>query len=257
MVLVIGAGSLIAQQPQGTPASHKRASITVPFVGCRTDGQVGPMEAPKGASPSLSIAPKESQQLAYYSSEIGFGVLAPRGWYCFGTYGSGGERLFVSPQPVDTGNLSSDDWSGFLGPAIQLNHSYGGTSGRFMVAEIIARVFPAYKAFATDVMRELSPSDSFSFGPYPKDTVTYRSKTVVEYSTPAQTDGLATRYGLKKNDNPIDGVTILVEREPDVLLLAVRLPPGSTGLTSAVIHQVEREAERRPQPGADARRRSR
>jgi len=89
VVLVIGAGSLIAQQPQGTPASHKRASITVPFVGCRSDGQVGPVEAAKGTSPSLSITPKETQQLAYYSLETGLGVLAPRGWYCFGTYGSG------------------------------------------------------------------------------------------------------------------------------------------------------------------------
>lgn len=46
-----------------------------------------------------------------------------------------------------------------------MDYWYGGTSGRFVVAEIIARIFPAYKAFAVRVMKELAPPDSFSFGP--------------------------------------------------------------------------------------------
>ena len=177
-------------------------------------------------------------------------VLAPRGWYCFGTYGSGGVHVYVSPEPIDSKMLFSDKWDGFLGPAVQLDHLYGETSGRFAVAEIIARVFPAYKAFAFGVMKELTPPDTFSFGPYPNDALTYKGKTIVEYRTPAQTEGLGTFSSLKKNDSPIEGVVMLVERAPDVMQVAVRLPPDLAGLSSVVIRQVEREAERRPQPAA-------
>jgi len=70
----------------------------------------------------------------------------------------------------------------------------------------------------------------------------------VEYSTPAQHEGLGTHSSLKKSDSPIEGVAILVESTPDLMQLAVRLPPDLNRLTSAIIHQVEREAERRPQP---------
>jgi hypothetical protein len=130
---------------------------------------------------------------------------------------------------------------GFAGPAIELSDRDGGTSGRFDVAEIIARVFPTYKAFVTAVI-ESGPASSFTFGPYPKDALTYKSKTVVEYKTPAQTDGLGTHSSLTKNGSPIYGVAILVGQTPDLLLLSVRLPPDLTKLTPAVIHQVERDA---------------
>jgi hypothetical protein len=232
----------------GTTANAKRTPVSVPFVGCRSDGQTGPVKASNGKSPVVPIEGELAHRLAYYSSEEGFGVLAPRGWYCFGTYGSGGNWLYVSPEPVDTRNLFSDNWQGLTGPAIQLSYSYGGTSGRFTVADIIARVFPAYKAFVTDVSKDVVPPDSFSFGPYPKDTLTYKSKSVVEYITPAETDGLGTRTELKKNDHPIEGVAILVERTPDLLLLAVRLPPELAGLSPTIIHEIERDAEHRPQP---------
>jgi hypothetical protein len=246
--LVISAGSLIAQQPHQTTASRKQTPVSVPFVGCRSDRQTGPLEAPSGKDPVLAIGAELALQLAYYSSADGFGVVAPRGWYCFGTYGSGGERLFVLPSPIDTGNIFTDKWSGFLGPAVELAHSYGDTSGRFNVAEIIARVFPAYQAFTAGVMKELSPPDTFSFGPFPKDKLTSKGATVTEYITPAQTDGLGTHSDLRRNASPIQGVAILVERAPDLLLLAVRLPPELAGLTSGIIHQVEHDAESRPQP---------
>jgi hypothetical protein len=167
--IVISAASLIAQQHQVT------TGVSVPFVGCPSDGQVGPVEAPSGKHLVVPIAPELAQRLAYYSSAQGIGVLAPRGWFCFGSYGSGGERLYVSPKPVDARNPFSQKWSGFLGPAIQLTHRFGDTIGRFDVAEIIAQVFPAYRTFAANVMEELGP-DSFSFGPYPKDALIYEKQ---------------------------------------------------------------------------------
>jgi hypothetical protein len=238
--------ALLAQE-KATPASPQRTAVSVPFVGCASDGQTGPQEAPSGTTISVSISLEAADQLAYYTSGQEVGVLAPRGWYCFGTYGSGGDTLFVSPQSINTASLFSAERRGFSGPAIEISYSSGGTSGRFEVAEVIARVFPAYKPFVTRIVEEFGqPASSFPFGPYPKDILTYKGKTVVEYKTPAQTEGLGTHSSLKKNDSPIYGAAILIGQTPDLLLLSVRLPPDLAGLTSAIVRQVESDAARLP-----------
>jgi hypothetical protein len=162
-----------------------------------------------------------------------------------GIEGSGGVDLFVSPQPNDTAKLFSTDRVSFAGPAIAVSYSSGSSSGRFAVAEIIARIFPAYKTFAIGVMQELAPEHRFIFGPYPKDALTYKGKKAVEYKTPPQTDGLGTTYSwLKKNGSPIEGVAMLTGQTPDLLLLSVRLPPELVRLTSVIVRQFERDAER-------------
>ena len=235
MYALCGAGALSAQGK----------SVAVPFVGCKSDGQLEPREAPKGRSVNVAIGADDARQLAYYRApESVVGVLAPRGWYCFGTYGSGGDDLSVVPQPVDTNNILSNAGHGFAGPVIHVSHSDGETVGRFSVAEVIARVFPAYKEFAIGVQEETRPAGSFPFGPYPKDKLTYKSKRVVEYRTPAQTDGLATHSWLMKNDRPIEGVAILFGPTPDLLLVSVRLPSELSRLAPAIVGQVERDAAR-------------
>ena len=246
-IAVMCAGSLSAQQVQETAASPERTSVSVPFVGCRSGGQIGSAKAPSGEDRALPIGAAPARQLAYYSSSPGFGVLAPHGWYCFAIYGSGAMQLYVSPKQIDIQMLFSDKWGGLRGPAVQLDYRYGDTAGRFGVAEIIARVFPAYKAFAVRVMNEVTPPESFTFSPYPHDALTYRSKTVVEYTTPAGTDGLGTRSSLKKNSSPIEGVAMLVEPTPDLVQVAVRLPPDMRQLSSTIIHQIELDAAHRPQ----------
>ncbi len=65
----------------------------------------------------------------------------------------------------------------------------------------------------------------------------------VEYQTPAQTEGLGTNSGLKKNDTPISGVAILTGQTPDLVFLAVRLSANQTDLTSAIIRGVETDVE--------------
>ncbi len=107
----------------------------VPFVGCKSDGQAGLLKPPTDKSKDVSIVPEVARQLAYYKAEQGFGVLAPRGWNCFGTYGSGGSNLYITPQPINPALLLSDKWTGFTGPAIQLSGEDGGTSGRFGVRQ--------------------------------------------------------------------------------------------------------------------------
>jgi hypothetical protein len=245
--LFVELGLLLAQQRKAAEG-QKQAAVSVPYVGCRSDGQTGPLDAPAGEAPKISIRADIAQRIAYYSSAEGIGVLAPRSWYCAGTYGSGGEHLYVSPQPISARSILSLDWGGLTGPGIQRDHRYGGTSGRFAVAEIIARVFPSFNAFAMRVNKELEPPDAISFGPYPMDALAYRGKTVVEYRTPARATGLGTLSSLRENESPIVGVVILVEKTPDVIQLSVRIPSNLRELTPIILRQVEREASRRPQP---------
>ncbi|MGA9626798.1 MAG: DUF2939 domain-containing protein [Bryobacteraceae bacterium] len=219
---------------------HESSAITergsIPFVGCPSDGQAGPIGIPNGSSPTVLAGLQAAQRLAYYKADLGPGVLAPRGWYCSGTYGSNGETVFVGPQPI------ADD----MGAAIELSRSSGGTSGRFEVARMIARVFPAHRDFASRVIGEgLVPAADFPFGPYPLDRLNYKNDEIVEYETPARADGLGTCSGLRKNDSAINGVVILSGPTPDLLVLSVRLPPEFVELTAPIIQQAERDAQSR------------
>lgn len=229
--------SLVAQEKA---ASSQQSGVPVPFVGCKSDGPSDLREAPKGTKTSVSVTTKAAQVLVSYRSPEGLSVLAPRGWYCLGLYSSGGDSLYVGPQPIDESRIGR---SGFAGPIIEISHNFGDTSGRSHVAEIVARVFPAYRAFATHVSEE-GLGGPFKFGPFPKDELTYKSNRVVEYKTPAQTEGLGTHAWLKKNGSPIEGVAMLVGQTHDLLLLSVRLPPGLNGITSLIIRQFERAAGR-------------
>jgi hypothetical protein len=142
----------------------------------------------------------------------------------------------------------SDTRKGFAGPVIQISAEEGGTSGRFAVARMIARIFPAHRSFVRKVVAEgVEPASDFPFGPYPKDKLIYKSKELVEYQTPPQTEGLGTQSRLLKNPDPIRGIAMLVGEDPIVgeppslFFHAVRLPSEMTNLTSAIIQQTEYE----------------
>ena len=240
MILVVcSQRSLVAQEKA---ASAQQTGVSVPFVGCISDGPSDPREAPKGTNASVPITTRAAQILAYYRSPDGLGVLAPRGWHCYGIYGSGGDSLYVGPQPID-GSMFSIGRSGFAGPMIEISHIFSNNGERSHVAEIISRAFPAYMAFATK-LEDAGLGRPLKFDPYPKDALTYRSNRVVEYKTPAQADGLGTYSWLKKVGSPIEGVAMLVGPTPDLQLLSVRLPPELNGLTPIIIRQFERDAER-------------
>ena len=218
-------------------------AVTVPFVGCASDGQAGPQAAPTGQSLAVQIPAALAHRLAYYKSEYGPGALAPRGWNCFSTYGSDGANLFVSPDPINTTGLSSMDWKGFTGLVIEVSEMDGGTSGRFQVAKVIARVFPAHKTFAQNVIAEgIEPASDFPFGPYPGDKLTYRGKNIVEFETPANAQGLGTNSRLQANASPIDGVAIIGGADTDLIQLSARVPASDSDLIPAMVGQAEKEA---------------
>ena len=223
---------------------HQRSPVYVPFVGCESGGQTDVLKAPKGTSKAVPISPKVAEMLAYFESADGIGLLAPRGWYCEGASGSSGYVLYLSPKPNDH-DLSG--WHGLEGPAIGVDHMSNENSGKWDIAEIMARVFPSYRAFATRFMKRMDvPIPS---GPYPKDTLRYRSKTIVEYNTPAQTEGLGSFDSwLGKSDHPITGAAMIVgdppnvRNGPDLVLLSVRFPPELAGLIPVIVGQFERNA---------------
>jgi hypothetical protein len=235
-------------QAKGTAAQVKPATVTVPFVGCASDGQAGPQAARSGKSLAVAIPATIAQRLAYYKAEYSSGVLAPRGWHCFSTYGSNGASLFVSPDPIDPKTvLLSNDWKGFPGQAVQISVSSGGTSGRFEVAKVVARVFPEYKAFAQSVIAEgIEPASDFPFGPYPSDKLTYRAKNIVEFETPANAQGLGTDSRLQMNESPIYGVAIISGAYTDLVQLSARVPANDSDLVPAMIARVEVEAAAAP-----------
>ncbi len=82
-------------------------------------------------------------RLGYYAS-VHLGVVAPRGWHCFGLYGSSGSTLLVTPEPYGFDDFLRAN-TGLAGPAVVLRLTYGGTSGRFDVAMVAARLFPVAK----------------------------------------------------------------------------------------------------------------
>lgn len=244
LVRVILRTSLVCIASAMPVAAAQRIAVSVPFVGCKSDGQMGPVQAPTGENKVAPITAEMAGRLAYYKAEKGSGVLAPRGWYCLGTYGSNGEALYVSPNPIRAADvLSTTKWKGFTGPAIEAPFLYGDTSGRFDVARMIARVFPGYRKFLQKVIDEgIEPASSFPSGPYPSDKLTYLSRELVEYQTPPEAEGLGTRSWLLKNTDPIRGVAMLVGETPDLMYLAVRLPPEMGELVPVVVQQAERDA---------------
>jgi hypothetical protein len=228
------------------------------FVGCRSDGQVGPLPAPKSASQIPRLPRKLAHRLAYYASQYA-SVLAPRRWHCFGLYGSNGKSLFVTPEKHGKDLLEPNQT--LSGPAIQLSVSDGETSGRFAAAETAARLSPARRAFVSRVMAEgLDPRSAFHFGPYPHDVIRRIGPNVVEFETPAGEIGEGTYSRLAKNAEPIEGVAIMTS-DDSVVALDVRLPQSERDLARRIIGALRRAPQyqagnevRQPPPVRQSRR---
>jgi hypothetical protein len=213
-------------------AASAAAPARVPFVGCPSDGQQGPQPAPRsGHVPRVSAAP--AAQLAYYASSD-LGVLAPRGWHCQGLEGSNGSSLIVTPGVHRAAELLSG--TSLHGPAVQIAVSFGGTSGRFAVANMIARAFPAHMNFARRVAAE-GISDPLPRGPYPGDRMVRLRPNVVGYTTPPGREGLGTDSRLAPDDRPIDGLAIIDPADDlNLVKLDVRLPAAQVGLATTILN---------------------
>jgi hypothetical protein len=217
-VLILFSSGLLAQ------------TVRVPFVGCPSAGQTEDVEAPKGADQEVRIEARAARRLAYYKASVAPGVLAPRGWTCTGSYGSAGEGLLVSAQTV-AGDAS--------GPGVLVEHLTADAVGRFEIAEVIARVFPSRRAFVQAMIDSGdAPAEGYTFGPYPNDKLLVQTDRLVKFRTAPHSEGLGTTSRLKANDDPIDGAAILQGKNPDLLMLRVRLPPSQRDLAPVIIRDL-------------------
>jgi hypothetical protein len=213
------------------------AEQKVPFVGCRGDGQTGPVDAPSGDAQTVTLDADTARELAFYQASNNLAgslsVLAPRGWHCFFEYGSSGITLLVAP----TNDFDKTPHIGVTSPGIVVSISNGDTSGRFEVAAYAARLFPEKERdYVQGVIDEgFMPKEEFTFGPYPDDILVYKSATTVEFETPANRAGIGN-FGLKSSE-PIFGVVTLSDDgdAPNLYVLTVRLPPELRHLKSAII----------------------
>jgi hypothetical protein len=188
-----------------------------------------------------------ADQLAWYeyNGDAGrFGTLGPAGWNCFATIGSNGWTLYVAPEVLDSAKLIEHrNWGGLTGPVIQLSGSDGGTSGRFEVAKVVARVFPTHRAYARSIIAEgFGPASDYPFGPFPSDHLTYKGKDLVEFATPAHQHGLGTMSWLLPSNQPITGFALLTigpDVDTELLHLSFRLPLSLTFLTKSLLQQAE------------------
>ena len=133
---------------------------------------------------------------------------------------------------------------GIEGPGIELAVSLAGTSGRLEVAPVAARLFPQAKKYLAEVsafMKDMGMPYRYPNRPWPKDRIKRIRQDIVEYSTPAESEGLGTQSWLKRG-GPIQGVAILAAGdEPDLTLLSVRLPPNMAALAPVIVRQAERD----------------
>lgn len=212
-------------------AGARARDVQVPFVGCKSDGQVGALPPPKDiTTPRLPLP--IAARLSWYASNNTGGVLAPRGWGCFELYGSDGSLLIVAP-----GAFGRDPFSARLtGPAIQLSISFGDTSGRFEAAKIAARLFPERKAFVDSVIAEdIEPKQNFVSGPFPHDRIERLTHDLVAFETPANTEGMGTMSRLVKSADPIRGRASM-DRDNNAIVLVVRLAPPQADLAETILN---------------------
>jgi len=208
----------------------------VPAFGCPANDQSGPASLQTGETMPAPVEQRVAEQIAYYRAENSPGIFAPKGWSCRAWNGSNGSVLVVTPKRIEPPYFPLPT---ITGAGVMIESSDGGSSGRFHVAIVAARLFPLLGGeFITRVRQEHLISDSlFDVVPYPADRLEYLSDRFVEYTTPAHTAGLGTDGMFEESDLPVMGLTI-VNLAADVNTLTevrVRLPAGLNAVAQAIV----------------------
>jgi hypothetical protein len=224
-------------------AHAAETSKKAPFASCASDGQQG-LKAPLD-QPQDAIIPDvpTSSGLVLYQAWGTPAVLGPRGWYCAGLEGSNGGTLILAPERYQPSDFMFRR-KVVEGSAIEINFSFGGTSGRFTVAKTAARLFPRATTFVQSLIDNgLIDKSKLPTKTFPNDSLIYLDDFIVEYITPPHSDGEGTRGFLRKNANEISGVVIMDPAgDHDLVTLAIRLPASQSHLVSLIMANVEKRS---------------
>jgi hypothetical protein len=235
-MLAAVAGILLPYLWTGAARAAEANPAAVPLVGCRADGEMGPTKSAPTHSSAVTSDPRTAALIAYYGTAHGPGVYAPKGWYCLTWEGSNGTILVVTPRRIPPPYFPLPV---IAGPAVMIQSSDAGTSGRFHVAVVAAQLFPVVGAeFVARIRDEHLISDSsFDVEPYPDDQLQYLSDRLVEFVTPPSHTGLGTEGLFDMSDLPVRGLVILnLQDEVNSLIeLRVRLPAGLNSVAAAII----------------------
>lgn len=208
---------------------------TVPFVGCPSDGQMGPIAAPTGAPKVVALDAATAREIAYYSGDGGPAAFAPRGWYCQVSYGSSGSTIYVTPSPIDSMRAQRPKTAG---SAVEVEFLDGGTSGRFGVARFASRLFPRVAATFIQEVKSRDPetASDIAWVAHDVDSVTYSDSLTAEFTTPANQTGLGTAYNFGPSPDAIRGVAVLAPSSDwGLTIVRVRLGPGMSRIESAIL----------------------
>lgn len=206
----------------------------VPFVGCASDGQQGPLAAPDGKGQTPTAPAAVAGRLAWYASND-LAVLAPRGWRCFGLYGSNGSGLYVTPE--EHGEDLFDLPAPLTGPLVQVQLSLGSTSGRFEAARVAGRLFPARRAFVESVRNEEGAEADLALSPYPTDRTVLLNDHEARFETPAGKDGMGVGGRMAPGKDSVLGYAGMTE-DNDLLWVGARLPATDRDLATAIVEAV-------------------
>jgi hypothetical protein len=227
---------LLLACPALAAAASAEAQQRVPAVGCPANDQMGGSRLQAGASMPAPVQQQLAGQIAYYEAEHSPGVYAPRGWSCRAWIGSNGSVLVVTPRRLEPPYFPLPR---ITGPAVTIDSSDAGTSGRFHVAIVAAQLFPLVGSdLITRVRAEHLISDSsFDVEPYPDDQLRYLSDRFVQYATPPNRSGLGTDGLLEMSDLPIRGLTLLnLAVEVNTLTeVRVRLPLALNPVADSIV----------------------
>jgi len=219
-----------------TATAQQPVPVPVPLVDCPTNEQPGASGPRVGVSMPAPVDGRMAPQLAFYRSLNSPGVYAPRGWQCRGWDGSNGTILVVTPRRLEPPFYPLP---GIAGPAVMIQTSDAGSSGRFHVAIVAAQLFGLIAdEFIATIRQEHVVSDSaLQAAPDPDDQVQYISDRLVQFTTPANRNGLGTDGLFEMSDRAVRGLIILnLERSVNSLTeVRVRLPPALDAVTTTIV----------------------
>src|SRR6267154_6654282 len=142
-----------------------------------------PLKRQRVSRESRLLASYQRERSPITKGENAPGVFAPAGWHCRVWYGSSVSSILVTPPPIETTQFLPPK---VLGPAVDMDFSFAGTSGRFTVARYASRLFPRVLArFIEGVRNEhLVPDSTLALPPYARDSVTAVDSSVPEFHYP-------------------------------------------------------------------------